>query len=937
LATTPIILATGSISGAGAPGVDKIDLAEGELLSLADTEPSNSGESYQWYVDEAPFDVAIVLNNAGTATPNFSVPTDAFDEGGTVLLRCVVNGLFSVTLRVSLRLPNTDSVIPHFGEKDESNNGGNTKGWHKAQTKWMREANKRLLYIALADPTSAGGLEAPIGSLARRDNAGTAELWQKTGVTNTDWILVGGSTPHQIGGAQHLPDTLLNLNLRISDATLIDTGDSRLSDDRDPNAHSLAGADHNPSTLAQLNAKVSDATLIDTGDSRLSDDRDPNAHGLAGADHNSATLAQLNAKVSDATLDDFASPRDANKIITTTGPTTMSVGAVADGQVLQRSGSTIIGASAGGPGSDTSAIHGNLASEISAIAAKATPVLADHLLIEDSENGNIKKRIALSNLPVNPIIMQTFGNYPGGVVDATYEVAAIAFGHTSNNGGDQAEVSVRGDRGGLAFGWVESQVGASCRISVEGEVGFAFGKIRAGFGGGGDGTIEAQGYASHAFGYCETGYDILGAARILTSGDGAWAGGHAAMWAGTGDAYIRASGDGSHAGGKAVSGNNLVSKILAQGQGTFANGFAYDGHIIASSNGGTAFGVASYGAIITGQRGFAFGYAEDAGTLIRATGVGSSVFGRANNAGSIIEATNDGSHAHGYSLNGGAIRSSGWGSTAQGHAQGALSEVKAAAGGAFASGIALNGNDVWANSDGSFAGGYARNFGITANAVAAFAFGLADTALISCTGVGAQQFGEGANALTNTFQIGNGGLRFSHKAIAPTGGTIQDGDVWVDSDGEVNIRSDGISRGLSTIILSRRRTLISTGTASQFNPFGTNIGGVVLSDLALGNFTLNAATGQITINIAGTYKLDIVLFLIHSASAILDLFVIWKNGTPFWSASTLVHSSVDPVERTMSTIHTFAAADTIECVVKANGASLLQATIGSTLNLLKVA
>jgi len=159
----------------------------------------------------------------------------------------------------------------------------------------------------------------------------------------------------------------------------------------------------------------------------------------------------------------------------------------------------------------------------------------------------------------------------------------------------------------------------------------------------------------------------------------------------------------------------------------------------------------------------------------------------------------------------------------------------------------------------------------------------------------------------------------------------------VDSDGEVNIRSDGISRGLSTIIMSRRRTSTSGLSASQINPFGTNIGGTVINDLALGNFTLNTATGQITINIAGTYKIDIVLFLIHSSSNILDLFVIWKNGSPFWTASTLIHSSVDPVERTMSTIHTFAQGDNIECVVKGNAASTLQVLFGSTFNLLKVA
>ena len=45
-----------------------------------------------------------------------------------------------------------------------------------------------------------------------------------------------------------------------------------------PQTHDLSGALHNNTLLAALNAKITDATLIDTGDSRLSDSRDPNAH-----------------------------------------------------------------------------------------------------------------------------------------------------------------------------------------------------------------------------------------------------------------------------------------------------------------------------------------------------------------------------------------------------------------------------------------------------------------------------------------------------------------------------------------------------------------------------------------------------------------------------------------------------------------------------------
>ncbi len=52
-----------------------------------------------------------------------------------------------------------------------------------------------------------------------------------------------------------------------------------------------------------------------------------------------------------------------------------------------------------GAGSDTTAIHGDTASEIHAVAEKGTAVSADVLLIEDSEASWAKKRVPISGLP----------------------------------------------------------------------------------------------------------------------------------------------------------------------------------------------------------------------------------------------------------------------------------------------------------------------------------------------------------------------------------------------------------------------------------------------------------------------------------------------------------------------------------------------------------
>lgn len=75
----------------------------------------------------------------------------------------------------------------------------------------------------------------------------------------------------------------------------------------------------------------------------------------------------------------------------TGGPTVLSVVGVADGQFLQRSGTTIVGAAPSA--SDADAIHDNVSAEINAIASKGFMVDGDLFLIEDAGAGYAKKKI----------------------------------------------------------------------------------------------------------------------------------------------------------------------------------------------------------------------------------------------------------------------------------------------------------------------------------------------------------------------------------------------------------------------------------------------------------------------------------------------------------------------------------------------------------------
>ncbi len=72
-------------------------------------------------------------------------------------------------------------------------------------------------------------------------------MWRFNPFTSTiDYYEPAGSVEaHDLGGGDHIADTLENLNSKVSDGTLIDTGDARLSDERDPTAH---GSEHTDGT-----------------------------------------------------------------------------------------------------------------------------------------------------------------------------------------------------------------------------------------------------------------------------------------------------------------------------------------------------------------------------------------------------------------------------------------------------------------------------------------------------------------------------------------------------------------------------------------------------------------------------------------------------------------------------------------------------------------
>lgn len=124
------------------------------------------------------------------------------------------------------------------------------------------------------------------------------------------------------GGApadyQHL------LTTEVAKLTGITAG-ADVTADNPPQAHTLGGTGHSADTLANLNAKVSDATLIDTGDSRLSDARTPTAHALAGSLHTVPTKTVETPTGTTQTLDWANGPLQELDLGSATGDVTLTL------------------------------------------------------------------------------------------------------------------------------------------------------------------------------------------------------------------------------------------------------------------------------------------------------------------------------------------------------------------------------------------------------------------------------------------------------------------------------------------------------------------------------------------------------------------------------------------------------------------------------------
>lgn len=207
----PIILSTGSSSGAGAPGEGRKDLEIGETVTLSDTEAANSGQSYAWTLVDRPIDSSASLTGESTPTPTFSP-----DVTGSYRIKCVVNSADESVEVIAVPLPNTNGRIPSFEEETQYDESGNVKGWHEAMTDFMRSVDSNLGDIAVAGEKIINTIT--IGTVDSHDSA-TPKRVHVFEFDPTDYDMAGATRSLVLRGVAANGGGVASTNIKLRNLT----------------------------------------------------------------------------------------------------------------------------------------------------------------------------------------------------------------------------------------------------------------------------------------------------------------------------------------------------------------------------------------------------------------------------------------------------------------------------------------------------------------------------------------------------------------------------------------------------------------------------------------------------------------------------------------------------------------------------------------------
>jgi hypothetical protein len=377
----PTLRVDGSASGAGTVDVARSDLQNGEILTITDTNPANSGGSFQFNLLDKPEGASNALITP-TANP-CTLLVDNQPVDGTWVVECVVDGVDKAEIRFAVLTPEAGLRKPSFDEELEWNEGGNTKGWKPDHSALVDKVEEHAVVLSggVGDPDAihdnvAGEINAvaekatPVAAdvvLIEDSAAGFAK--KKAALSN----LIGGSTD---------PDAIHDnvageINAIAAKSPTISTDQLLIED------------------AAAANAKKK----VTVGDLRISENQ------ITDLDHTDADAIHdnVNAEITALTLKSPMIAGDSFIIESAIDFNAKRRTRLSDLRITESQITNLQHTAAGGPGTDTDAIHDNVNSEITAIAAKSPPVAADVVLIEDSESFNAKKRSTVADLHVNAI------------------------------------------------------------------------------------------------------------------------------------------------------------------------------------------------------------------------------------------------------------------------------------------------------------------------------------------------------------------------------------------------------------------------------------------------------------------------------------------------------------------------------------------------------
>lgn len=360
---------------AGTPGVSRDDLIVGALCTVTDPANFAGGGTWDW---------SLVVPNgssttgAGETTNTFTFTPDipgtyliylAYDDGTEVLSYVVdvVGQLITDQGGAGVKDTHSHRYIG-FGETQQFG----LRGWDPAVDAILRNTSALLTApVSHASSHDAGGGDAlAIDAAAATGSLRTLGTGAAQAAAGDDSRLSDARTPtahassHDAGGGDAMAidaaaatGSLRTLGTGAAQAAA--GNDSRLSDARTPTSHASShdagGGDAMAIDAAagtgSLRTLGTAATVACAGDdSRLSDARTPTSHAASHLNAGADTLA-------------------ADVVKTTSGPTDMVVGAVADGEYLKRVGATIVGGTPSG--GTTAAALATASDDVDVISALA--------------------------------------------------------------------------------------------------------------------------------------------------------------------------------------------------------------------------------------------------------------------------------------------------------------------------------------------------------------------------------------------------------------------------------------------------------------------------------------------------------------------------------------------------------------------------------------